>query len=62
MREYAEDMLEELEEDGFPAFITVGSDGLYRVQVGAFRQMDNAVRMERRLRNAGYNTFITTTG
>ena len=35
---------------------------LYRVQVGAFRQMDNAVRMERRLRNAGYNTFITTTG
>ena len=62
IREYADDLLAELEDDGFPAFITVGRDGLNRVQVGAYRQMENAVRMERRLRNAGYNTFITTTG
>jgi len=62
VREYAEDLLDELEDDNFPAFISAGNDGLYRVQVGAYRQMENAVRMERRLRNAGYNTFITTTG
>lgn len=62
VREYADNLLDELEEADFPAFITRGNDGLYRVQVGAYRQLDNAVRMERRLRRAGYNTFITTTG
>lgn len=41
------------------AFITY-QDGLYRVQVGAFALLDNAVRMEQTLRNWGYNTFITT--
>ena len=62
VRQYADNLLDELEEAGYPAFITRGADGLYRVQVGAYRQLDNAVRMERRLRDAGYNTFITTTG
>lgn len=62
VKAYAEDLLDELEADGFPAFISYGSDGLYRVQAGAFRQLDNAVRMEQRLRAAGYNTFITTKG
>lgn len=36
------------------------SEKLYRVQVGAFRRLDDAVRMERRLRAQGYSTFITT--
>lgn len=31
---------------------------LYRVQVGAFTNMDNAVRMENTLRRLGFNTFI----
>ncbi len=62
VREYAQNLLDDLEAHGFPAFITYGSDGLYRVQVGAFRQLDNAVRMEKRLRDAGYNTYITTRG
>ncbi len=33
---------------------------LYRVQVGAFRRLDDAVRLERQLRVQGYATFITT--
>ncbi|MBQ8815235.1 MAG: N-acetylmuramoyl-L-alanine amidase [Lachnospiraceae bacterium] len=62
VREYADNLLMDLEANGFPAFITRGSDGLYRVQVGAFRELSNAVRMEQRLREAGYTTYITTRG
>ncbi len=35
---------------------------LYRVQVGAFTNMDNAVRLENTLRRQGYNTIIVSTG
>ncbi len=58
-REYAEDLLHRLQQQGHPAFILY-DDGLYKVQVGAFRQLDNAVRMEQTLRRQGYSTFITT--
>ena len=58
-REYAQEMLEKLLSEGFPAFLLL-EDRLYKVQVGAYRMLDNAVRMERALRDAGYVTFITT--
>ena len=58
-RRMADELLNELKEAGNPAFIVM-EDGLYKVQSGAFAVLDNAVRMEERLRNAGYNTFITT--
>lgn len=58
-REYAEELLYQLQRAGFPAFL-VFQDGLYLVQVGAFRELDNAVRMEQTLRRQGYSTFITT--
>lgn len=58
-REYADDLLQELKEEGYPAYIVM-DNGLYRVQSGAYAVLDNAVRMEDRLRKAGYNTFITT--
>lgn len=48
-----------LNNGGFPAYI-VNSNGVYRVQVGAFANLANAVAMENRLRNAGFTTFITT--
>ncbi len=38
----------------------VDGETLYRVQVGAFRQLDQAVRLERTLRAQGYATFIVT--
>lgn len=39
---------------------TVEDPLLYRVQVGAFEQLGNAVLMEQRLRKDGYQTLITT--
>ena len=33
-------------------------NGLYKVQVGVFDDIDNAAMMEMNLRNVGYNTFI----
>ena len=46
-----------LEAQGFPAFV-VYEDGLYKVRVGAFLNIDNAAQMERDLREYGYNTFM----
>ncbi len=56
-RANADNLLYELEDQGFPAFI-LREDGLYKVQVGAFKNLENAVKMERTLRNAGYSTWI----
>lgn len=56
---YAEDLLYQLLGQNYPAYIL--KDGsFYKVQVGAFRNLDNAVRMEEALRRQGYSTFITT--
>lgn len=56
-RSNADTMLYELLDKGFPAFLLY-QDGLYKVQVGAFRNLSNAVKMERVLRRAGYSTWI----
>ena len=37
-----------------------GSRPLYRVQVGAFHNMQNAVELEQELKRLGYNTWIVT--
>ena len=37
-----------------------GQEVLYRVQVGAFQQLGNAVAMEQRLRREGYSTMLTS--
>ena len=56
---YAEDLLYQLLGQNYPAYIL--KDGnFYKVQVGAFRNLDNAVRMEEALRRQGYSIFITT--
>lgn len=55
----ADNLLQLLENDGFPAFI-VYQDDLYKVQVGAFSRLSNAIAMEREVREKGYNTYITT--
>lgn len=57
VRSLAEEQVNELKTQGFPAF-AVFEDGLYKVRVGAFRNIDNAVRMEQALRRYGYNTFM----
>lgn len=59
VRQNADNMLYELLEKGYPAFILF-NDGFYKVQVGAFQQLGNAIIMERKLRHDGYNTLIST--
>lgn len=54
---YANRMLNELLEQDFPAKIEEG-DGYFRVRVGTFDSLDDASAMERRLRMAGYQTWI----
>lgn len=58
-RESADRLLNSLLVEGFPAFV-IYDDGLYKVQVGAYELLANAVAMEERLRKFRYNTYITT--
>ena len=52
-------MLYQLTDQGYPAFLLNEND-LYKVQIGAFQQIGNAINMEQRLRDAGYSTVIVT--
>ncbi|MBE5938899.1 MAG: N-acetylmuramoyl-L-alanine amidase [Lachnospiraceae bacterium] len=58
-RDNAYSLSERLGIDGFPAYVEQ-SNGLYRVYVGSYEELNNAVNTEKALRNAGYQTFITT--
>ena len=58
-RQYADQLLYELLDQGYPAFL-LDQDGYFKVQVGAYLQLGNAIAMEQRLRDAGYSTLITT--
>lgn len=55
----SETLYNELNNQGFPVFI-VYEDEFYKVQVGVYSYLHNAVEMEKKLRVKGYNTFITT--
>lgn len=54
---YANRLLEELMEQNFPAFL-VHTGNIYRVYVGAFSSLGDAVKMERLLKRVGYPTVI----
>lgn len=58
-QENAQEMLYQLLQQGFPAYI-INEDGYYKVQVGMYARLDNAIRMEAVLRRHGYSTFLTT--
>ena len=51
--------LNKLQDADFPGFI-IYENGIFKVQSGAFADMERAVSMEDKLRKCGYNTFITT--
>ncbi|HJD47448.1 MAG TPA: N-acetylmuramoyl-L-alanine amidase [Candidatus Mediterraneibacter norfolkensis] len=55
----ADRLVSELKEQDFPAEIAEG-DGFFRVMVGAFSTLEDAVEMERRLRRAGYQTLVVS--
>ncbi|MBO5461666.1 MAG: N-acetylmuramoyl-L-alanine amidase [Ruminococcus sp.] len=54
---YANRLLNELREQDFPASI-YEENGFFLVQVGNFRDLNDAVKMEQRLKRAGYPTII----
>lgn len=56
-RQLAANLSAQLNNQGFPARVE-SQDGLFKVRVGNFEDLDNAVQMEQRLRSYGYNTFI----
>jgi N-acetylmuramoyl-L-alanine amidase len=58
-KESADRILNSLLTDGYPAFI-IFDDGLFKIQVGAYEFLANAIAMEEQLRKARYNTYITT--
>ena len=58
-RQLADNMAATLRNQGFVVNI-IEEDGLYKVVVGEFSNLDNAVALEQRLRMMGYNTFIRT--
>lgn len=53
----ANNLAYQLVSQGYPAKVVYEND-LYKVQVGYYTNIDNAAMMERKLREAGYNTFI----
>ena len=58
-RNYANRLLNELLEMDFPAYID-DSGEFYRVGVGGYGSLNEAVQMERRLKQEGYQTLIIT--
>lgn len=61
VRNLAQQQVVQLQSEGFPAYL-MARDGWYYVRVGAFKELDNAVRMEQRLRQAGYDTMMVFEG
>lgn len=58
-QQLANNLALQLKNQGFPAKVIM-EDELYKVQVGDYENLDNAVAMEQKLRVLGYNTFIST--
>ena len=58
-RYYAECLLKELKEQEYPAEIDDAGE-YFRVKVGAFPALSDAVEMERRLKMAGYSTVVVS--
>lgn len=56
-RERAEALEQQLTSQGFPAWIKY-EDGIYKVRVGSYLNIDNAARMEQTLRSYGYSTYM----
>ena len=57
---YADNLLLRLKRQGYPAYLDKDpKTGFYRVRVGEYSELDQAVDMEQRLKNRGYTTFLT---
>ena len=56
---YAQNYYDDLLSMDFPAIIEL-EDGYYKVRVGRFNNLNDAIAMEQRLKRAGYPTLIVT--
>lgn len=56
-KDLAQGLLSRLQAAGYPAFL-IYQNGLYKVRVGAYLNLDNAAWMEKTLRTAGYPTLL----
>ncbi len=59
-KKYADQLLSTLLQERYPAYITYNPGGYYEVKVGSYNQFSNAIQMERRLKQDGYETIIVT--
>ncbi len=59
-KKYADQLLSTLLQERYPAYITYDPLGYYEVKVGSYNQFNNAIQMERRLKQEGYETIIVT--
>ena len=50
--------MERVKAEGFPVILDA-DQGVYRIQVGNYQELENAVTMERLLRRRGFSTIIT---
>ena len=58
-RNLAINLVYELRNQGFQANLVM-DDGLFKVRIGTFESLDQAVELEQMLRMLGYNTFIVS--
>ena len=49
--------MEQIKAEGFPVILDA-DQGIYRIQVGNYQELENAVTMERLLRKRGFSTVI----
>lgn len=59
-KKYADRLLSTLLQERYPAYITYDPRGYYGIKVGSYNQFSNAIQMERRLKQDGYETIIVT--
>lgn len=53
----ASGLMEQIKAEGFPVILDA-DQGIYRIQVGNYQELENAVTMERLLRKRGFSTVI----
>ena len=53
----ASGLMERVKAEGFPVILDA-DQGFYRIQVGSYQELENAITMERLLRKRGFSTCI----
>lgn len=59
-KNYAEELLAELLQNKYPAYMEYDNRGYYVIKVGNYRAFDDAISMERKLKQGGYETIVVT--